>query len=160
MKKSVSFLVTLMAALFLLPGSIFAAPSVLQTQYGPDGLEIDLLSAKVSGDVLSVSMMVRKPKDSGPYSAELTFAMEEVNYIDNANSQKYSVLKDEKGKWLAAPLSELERGDERLFGTSIHLTEKERSVFWYKFPAPPKEATSIQINIPEVSPFNDVEISR
>ncbi len=158
MKKSVSFLVALMAALFLLPGSIFAAPSVLQTQYGPDGLEIDLLSAKVSGDVLSVSMMVRNPNDSG--GTRVTFAIEDVNYIDNIKSQKYSVLKDEKGKWLAAPLSELKRGKEKLFGTSIYLSKGARNVLWYKFPAPPEGVSKIQINIPEFSPFNDVEISR
>ncbi len=158
MKKSVSFLVALMAALFLLPGSIFAAPSVLQTQYGPDGLEVDLLSAKVSGDVLSVSMMVRNPNDSG--SADVLFAIEDVNYIDNIKSQKYSVLKDEKGKWLAAPISEMKRGDEKLFGTSVHLYKGKKTVLWYKFPAPPEGVSKIQINIPEFSPFNDVEISR
>ncbi len=158
MKKSVSFLFALMVALFLLPGSVFAAPSVLQTQYGPDGLEIDLLSAKVSGDVLSVSMMVRNPKD-GNY-VDILFAIEDVNYIDNIKSQKYNVLKDEKGKWLAAPISEMQRGDEKLFGTSISLHKGKRTVLWYKFPAPPEGVSKIQINIPEFSPFNDVEISR
>ncbi len=153
MKTSVSVLCALMVALFLLPGEVFAGPSALQTQYGPDGLELDLLSAKVSGNVLSVSMMLRNPNEKG-YPG-VTFALEEVNYIDNVKSQKYSVLKDEKGKWLAAPLAELARGNEKLFGTSVTVGPGKRTVFWYKFPAPPEGVTKIEINIPEFSPFID-----
>ncbi|PIE82959.1 MAG: hypothetical protein CSA09_03985 [Candidatus Contendobacter odensis] len=137
------------------------AQTALQTQYGPDGVEVDLVRAKIGGKVLSVVFAFR---NTGSSSADVTYKIEDVHYIDNTESKKYQVLKDEKGAWLAGPIDYskkfIKNKWERYPTTHIYLSEGKKKIVWYKFPAPPENVTKIQINLPEISPFDDVEITR
>ncbi len=154
----------LLCLTLVLPLTCFStgiAQTALQTQYGPDGVEVDLMRAKVGGKVLSVVFAFR---NTGSSSAEVTYKIDEVHYIDNTESKKYQVLKDEKGVWLAGPISSFKqyiKNKWEIFpATHVHLSEGEKKIVWYKFPAPPEGVSSVQINLPEISPFDDVEISR
>ena len=154
MKLTKTFLSLLAVAAFLATSSLaFAGPKAIQTQFGPDGMEVDLIRAKVSGKVLSTVFSARISDGS----ADLTYAIEEVNYIDTIKSQSYQVLKDGEGKVIAGPIR-YTRKDEPV--THIYVSEGKNVIFWYKFPAPPEDVTTIQINLPSVSPFDDVEIVR
>ncbi len=137
------------------------AQTALQTQYGPDGVEVDLIRAKIGGKVLSAVFAFR---NTGSSSSDITYKIEDVHYIDNTESKKYQVLKDEKGAWLAGPINYFKqyiKGKwENFPATHVHLSEGEKKIVWYKFPAPPEGVSSIQINLPEISPFDDVEISQ
>ncbi len=49
------FYLTVMTIFLTIGGVANASPPVLQTQYGPDGIEVDLIRCKVSDKVLSVA---------------------------------------------------------------------------------------------------------
>ncbi len=136
---------------FLALGSLAnATPPALQTQYGPDGIEVDLIRCKVTDNVLSVAFLVRSTAEKG---VDVDFHIEAVHYV--ANNKKYQVLKDDKGNWLSGPQN-LQSG-----GTHVYLSSSKKSkIVWYKFPAPPQDVTKIQLNVDEIMPFDDVEVQR
>jgi hypothetical protein len=141
----------------------FAAPSppsrftVIATRPGSGGLEVDLTSAAVTGDVLTVALRYRTVTDS--YNdTEVSFPIDQVSINDDATSRRYGVLKDQSGQYMAAPLS----GEN-----SIKFTVKNGGNFkgsyevaWFKFPAPPAQAQTISINVPKAAPFDNVRIQR
>lgn len=137
------------------------AQTVLQTQYGPDGMEVDLVRAKISGKVLSVVFAFR---NVGKDSAKVQYYIADVHYIDNTESKKYHVLKDEKETWLAGPIEFVRQHSggkwNKIAVTNVYLNTGEKKIIWYKFPPPPDGVTHIQINLPDISPFDDVEITR
>ncbi len=134
---------------------------VLQTQFGPDGMEVDLIRAKASGKVLSVVLAFR---NSGNKSASVRYPVADVHFIDNTDSKKYQVLKDEKGAWLTGPTSFVKQFIanqwQKIAVTSVSVDSGGKKIVWYKFPLPPNNVKTIQINLPGVSPFDDVEIQR
>jgi hypothetical protein len=133
-----------------------AAPPVLQTQFGPNGMEVDLIRVKISGKVLSVVFAFR---NGGSDSANVVYNIGEVYYVDNTESKKYHVLKDAKGAWISGPVAETLVGHKKIL-TAVHLQKGEKKIVWYKFPLPPENVTHIQILLPDISPFDDVEITR
>lgn len=161
--KSKHFFSIILMSLFLLAigASTGIAQSTIQTQYGPNEMEVDLLRAKVSGQVLSVVFSFRNTSTSS--SVNVTYDIADVHFVDNSESKKYHVLKDEKGEWLSGPIDFVKRdigGWKRIPVTKVYLPKNEKKIVWYKFPAPPENVTTIQINLPDISPFDDVEISR
>jgi hypothetical protein len=54
------------------------AQTALQTQYGPDGVEVDLVRAQISGKILSVVFSFRNP---GSSAADVTYKIADVHYI-------------------------------------------------------------------------------
>jgi hypothetical protein len=126
--------------------SVYAVES-LQTQYGSNGLEVDLVRAKKSGQVLTIVFSFRASnKDVSGFLVNT----EEVSCVDNVESKKYHVLKDEKGEFLSS------------IGNRIHafIAAGNNKIIWFKFPLPPETSKEIQINLPGVSPFEDVVIER
>jgi hypothetical protein len=122
----------------------------IQTQQGPEGARVDLTRAAVTGDILTVQLAYTAPSDK-PFSDY--FRAEEVSVIDDATSQRYGILKDQTGAWLAAPL----------FVThSIRPSAQkgETAIVWMKFPAPPVTSRTISVNVPKVGPFDGVPVSR
>ncbi|PIE54231.1 MAG: hypothetical protein CSA35_06710 [Dethiosulfovibrio peptidovorans] len=144
------FFLTVMIVFLAISSLAKAAPPVLQTQYGPDGIEVDLIRCKVSDNVLSVAFLVRSTTEK---SVSVDFDIEAVHYL--ANNKKYHVLKDEKGNWLSGPQN-LRGGGSRIYLES----SKDSKIVWYKFPAPPEDVKKIQINSDEIMPFDDVEVQR
>jgi hypothetical protein len=134
--------------------------TVIATRPGSGGLEVDLTSVAVSGDIVTVSLRYRNLTDSYVNHINVDFPIEKVNITDDATSRRYGVLKDQAGHYMASPLSD---DNDR----TIHFTVKPQKeypgsyeVAWFKFPAPPPEAQTISINIPKVAPFENIRIKR
>lgn len=124
-----------------------AAAAVIQSQPGPDGAQLDLLKAAVTGDILTVTLRCSSEESINSES----FRVSDISVIDDATSQRISVLKDNDGKWLASNVA----------GTSL-MTDCTRKpgILWMKFPAPPATSKTISINLPEVAPFDGVPVTR
>lgn len=131
------------------PAPMPATPPI-QTQQGPDGVRVDLTRAAVTGDILTVQLAYVAPGDQ---SFSDYFPADEVSVIDDATSQRYGILKDQSGAWLAAPLfvDKNIRPSAQKGGTAI---------VWMKFPAPPATSPTVSVNIPKVGPFDGVPVSR
>src|SRR3546814_14037662 len=69
------------------------AATVIQSQPGPDGSQVDLLSVKVTGDILTVAMRCSSPER---YNRE-SIRVAQVSVIDDATSQRIGVLKENEG---------------------------------------------------------------
>lgn len=122
--------------------------AVIQSQPGPNGSQVALNKAQVTGDVMTAQLTYTS---SGSGSTEY-LKLSEVSVIDDATAQRIGVLKDSEGKWLAAPIY----GDDEV---SINL-HKSPAIVWFKFPAPPATSGTVSINIPEVAPFDGVPVTR
>jgi hypothetical protein len=130
--------------------------TVIATRPGSGGLEVDLTSVAVTGDIVTVSLRYRNLRVY--YGTDVDFPIEQVSITDDATSRRYGVLKDQSGQYMASPLSS---------SNSIHFTvDSEKTypgsyeVAWFKFPAPPPEAQTISINVPKVAPFENIRIQR
>lgn len=128
-----------------------AAPTeaAIRTHAGPDGTSVDLVRANVVGDILTVALTYRKADN---HCCEYIM-LDEVSVIDDATSQRIGVLKDNSGKWMAAPLHGT--GDR----LRVHVEDGAAQI-WFKFPAPSAEARTVSINIPNVLPFDAVPLTR
>ena len=123
------------------------AQTVIQSQPGPDGSQVDLLKVAVTGDILTVTMRCSSEQRINTES----FGLEDVSVIDDATSQRIGVLKDNEGKWLASNAS----------GNSIQVgCEAKPGILWAKFPAPPATSKTVSINLPETAPFDGVPLTR
>ena len=129
------------------------APAVqaIATGAGPEGTQVSLVRARVTGNVLTVELSYR-PSDTD-YN-NIYFDVDEVSVIDDATSQRYGVLKDNANAWMASPMST----DGKQI--RININKGQPSVVWFKFPAPPATSPTVSINIPEVSPFDGVAVQR
>lgn len=133
---------------------VVAAPPAIQaiaTGAGPDGTQVSLVRARVTGNVLTVELSYR-PSDTD-YN-NIYFDVDEVSVIDDATSQRYGVLKDNANAWMASPIST--NGKQ----IRVNIDKGQPSVVWFKFPAPPATSPTVSINIPEVSPFDGVAVQR
>ena len=128
------------------------AESSLATRQGSRGLEVDLIRADVTGDLLTVELHFRNPRSS---FASATMAVAEVSVIDDATSRRYGVVKDQAGQFMAAPLA---RG--RTDRVMARVPANDSAVVWFKFPAPPPTSETVSINIPDVAPFDGIRVQR
>jgi hypothetical protein len=124
------------------------AAAVIQSQPGPENNTVALNKVAVTGDILTVSMTF-----SGSKSCCVHIPVDDVSVIDDATSQRISVLKDNTGKYMAAPL---EVGGRNV-GPADYDTP---GVVWFKFPAPPATTKTVSIAIPGVAPFDAVPVTR
>ncbi len=146
-KKLFSF--TVLTVFLLAAGIVSAAPPAIQTQYGSDGIEVDLIRCKVVGNVLTTVFQFR---NSSAKEVSRFIKLSEVYYV--ANDKKFQILRDDKGGWLAAP----EVANDRSYISGI--AQDKPQIAWYKFPAPPEDVTRIQLNLDDITPFDEVEIQR
>ena len=131
------------------PTPVAAPPAAaIQTQAGPKGNSVALNRVAVTGDILTVSTTF-----SGGNDCCVHIKVEDVSVIDDATSQRISVLKDNTGKYMAAPLET----DSRSISPESY---KLPSVVWFKFPAPPATTKTVSIAIPGVAPFDAVPVTR
>ena len=96
------------------PVTPMPAATVIQSQPGPDGSQVDLLSVKVTGDILTVTLRCSSPER---YNRE-TIRVAQVSVIDDATSQRIGVLKDNEGN------AQLGLGATYRFQTKMKLQEK------------------------------------
>lgn len=131
------------------PTPVAAPPApAIQTQAGPKGNSVALNRVAVTGDILTVSMTFSGSEDCCAH-----IKVDDVSVIDDATSQRIGVLKDNTGKYMAAPLE----SDGRTVGPESY---KSPSVLWFKFPAPPVTSKTVSIAIPGVAPFDAVPVTR
>lgn len=124
-----------------------AASSVIQSQPGPDGAQVDLLKVAVTGDILTVTLRCSGPEK---INSEI-FKIKDISVIDDATSQRIGVLKDNDGEWLASNVV----GQGIMTDCTI-----KPGVLWAKFAAPSADAKTVSINLPQVAPFDGVPVTR
>lgn len=125
--------------------------AVIQTQEGSPGhVHVDLTRAQVTGDILMVQFRFRNTSDNR--HSTVRFAVDEVNYIDDASARRYGVLVDEAGAPMASPL--------RQEDIVINLPANESRVAWFRFAAPEAGAGTISLSVPGVGPFDGIPVSR
>lgn len=146
-----------LVSLFLTSSHTFAA-NYLDTQYGQDGIEVHLLKATVTNNVLTVSFMVENTTGTEVELKSMVIA--NTNYT--SADKKYPVLKDADGKWLASTITyDASHSHSSLFTSKespfryhyISLKDKKKRVGWVKFEAPQEGGWPIEVALPGVSPF-------
>ena len=143
----------LMLALWISP----AGAEPLQTQYHSNGSEASALKASISNQVLTV--VIRYNNTSGAEMRE-SYPIEEVYYIDPGENKKYHVLKDENGKWIANPVSNHGRIGVVGRDWDMKIKADAKAVVWFKFPEPASGANTINLVIPNLTPFDGLPIKR
>lgn len=129
------------------------AATVIQSQPGPDGSQVDLLSAKVTGDILTVTLRCSSVEK---YKSE-SLRVSQISVIDDATSQRIGVLKDAEGNEMVSNLSAV--GNAENHSMSVDCT-KNPGIMWAKFPAPPATSKTISLTLPSIAPFDGVPIQR
>lgn len=126
----------------------------IQTQMSMSGdLDIDVVKASILDKVLTVVLAYR---NNGDIKVNIKYPVDEVYFIDDIEKKKYHVLKDSKNEWIAAPKW---RGSHTDY-TSFKITSGGKQLVWFKFPAPPAAAKTINLVIPDALPFEGLAISR
>ena len=127
----------------------------IQIQPGPKEMQVELLSAKVTGKVLTVT--IRYVPGENVSFASTNYPIEQVSYIEDATAKQYGVLQDQSGLYLASPKTGKSSNEIINLGVS---SSSGAAIAWFKFPAPSPEAQTVSINIPQVAPFDGVTIQR
>ena len=135
------------------PVTPMPAATVIQSQPGPDGSQVDLLSVKVTGDILTVAMRCSSPER---YNRE-SIRVAQISVIDDATSQRIGVLKDNEGNAMVSNLVRSSSPDND--NMMVDCTSKP-GVMWAKFPAPPATSATVSINLPGVAPFDGIPVQR
>lgn len=129
------------------PVTPIAPATAIQSQPGPDGSQVDLIKLAVTGDILTATFRCSSQDKINTES----FRLDGISVIDDATSQRISVLKDNAGNWLASSAS----------GNSIMADcEVKPGIFWAKFPAPPATSKTVSVNLPDTAPFDGVPVTR
>lgn len=131
------------------PMQKMAPMAVIQSQPGPDGSQVDLLKVAVTGDILTVTMRCSSDES---INSEL-FRVANISIIDDATSQRMSVLKDNQGM----PMVSDPTASGDFIGTDCAI---KPGIIWAKFPAPAATSKTVSINLPDVAPFDGIPISR
>lgn len=130
-----------------MPVTPIAPATAIQSQPGPDGSQVDLIKLAVTGDILTATF---RCSSQDKINTE-AFRVEGISIIDDATSQRISVLKDNAGDWLASSVA----------GNSIMADcEVKPGIFWAKFPAPPATSKTVSVNLPDTAPFDGVTVTR
>lgn len=108
-------------------------------------LRCDLLEVRrISGGALRVKWRM---VNTGTKEIRYDFNWEELYFVDPAENKKYGVLTDSEGQRILDVFwGNYKPGDQK--------------TQWAKFPAPPPSSSKITVNIPKVTPFEDVPVSQ
>lgn len=133
--------------------SALPARAALDTQPGPKGTQVALTKALVRGDIMTVEVQYSLPPgaDSSPTLYE---KIDQINYIDDATSKKYGVLKDQEGSYMAVPLYPSTKE------LRISTNKDSPTIATMKFPAPPPSSPTISLTIPNVGSFDGIAVQR
>ena len=126
-------------------------PEALQTEMSMSGdMDVDVIRANIRDNIFTVVLVYR---NNGEAKAKIYYNFNDVYFIDNTEKKKYHVLKDSKNKWLGAPMNSA--GD-----ISKKIAAGGKQLVWFKFPAPPATANSVNLVIPGVLPFEELAVTR
>jgi hypothetical protein len=150
--------ISLAIIMALVIGSLFSLPGyaqeAIQTQPSSDGnFEASLIGAKVKREVLTVKI---KLKNIASKSNKMECTYKSVYYTDIKNKKKYFALKDSEGKYIAGPQDRGSNGGK----VERYIDSGAQTIIWIKFPAPPETTDTIDIIIPGILPFEEIEIKR
>ena len=157
MKKQLINLFILAFAIFSLTAPTFAA-DYIDTQYGPDGIEVHLLKVSQANNILTIAFMLENTT-----VAEVRFVSMAIdNALYTTADTKYTVLKDADDKYLASTISYADKNssDEGYIFAALpketkrlSLEDGSKKVGWIKFEAPKEEDWPIEVSLPGVTPF-------
>lgn len=126
-----------------------AAATLATQETNWSGISADVTEFKRKGNTLTAKVVLRNHAGADVQS-EIKY--EEVYLMDLGAGKKYEVLKDEKGAYIAA----LRSGwADRWYDT---LKPGQSVTLWIKFPAPPPDVKSVTLQVPGMSPFEDLPI--
>jgi hypothetical protein len=103
----------------------------------------DVTALRRKGNTLTTMVRLRKNTQG---TAVISFDLNGVYLLDAPRGKKYLVLKDENGGFIASHTG------TQGFGPEAPLT------LWMKFPAPPPDVTTVTLVVPEMPPFEDLQI--
>ena len=135
------------------PVTPMPAATVIQSQPGPDGSQVDLLSVKVTGDILTVTLRCSSAEKHNRESLRVN----QISVIDDATSQRIGVLRDNEG---GAMVSNLSRSSHSDYDTMAVDCTSKPGVMWAKFAAPPETSKTVSINFPNIAPFDGIAVQR
>jgi hypothetical protein len=143
----------LFLCLMLLPLSTIMAQKVIQTQESDmwDGVAVDLISLKVSNNIVTVKFKIR---NTGSEKQSVQIHFKDCYIVDEANQKKYYALKDSDGLFIAGPKDSDNDGGRFWFD----IFPKKSKGMWIKFPEPTDNPDTITIFLPGVSPFEEVKL--
>jgi hypothetical protein len=113
------------------------------------GISADVTEFRRKGNTLTAKVVLR---NHGTEETQTEINYKEVYLMDLGAGKKYEVLKDEKGSYIAALRS---NWNDRWYDT---LKPGQAFTLWMKFPAPPAEVKSVTLQVPGMSPFEDLAI--
>jgi len=131
------------------PAGAPAAATLASQETNWSGISAEVTEFKRKGNTLTAKVVLRNHAGA---EIEADINYKEVYLMDLGAGKKYEVLKDEKGTYIAALRSGwADRWYEKLApGQSFTL--------WMKFPAPPADVKSVTLQLPGMSPFEDLPI--
>ena len=113
------------------------------------GVSAEVTEFRRKGNTLTAKVVLRNHAGAD-IQTEINY--KEVYLMDLGAGKKYEVLKDEKGNYIAA----LRSGwGDRWYDD---LKPGQAFTLWMKFPAPPAEVKSVTLQLPGMSPFEDLPI--
>jgi hypothetical protein len=126
-----------------------AAATLASQETNWTGISAEVTEFRRKGNTLTAKVVLRNHAGA---EIESDINYKEVYLMDLGAGKKYEVLKDEKGTYIAALRSGwADRWYEKLApGQSFTL--------WMKFPAPPPDVKSVTLQLPGMSPFEDLPI--
>ncbi|NZA28383.1 hypothetical protein H0E84_18565 [Luteimonas sp. SJ-92] len=128
-----------------------AAATGIATQPGPNGSEVTLKAVRVTGNLVTVELAYRAPSDR---ALSTIVRLGDVSLIDDATTQRYEVVQDASGRYMAQPLSTSGNA------VVLSLSAGDTAQVSFRFPAPPASSPTVSISIPEVGPFDGVPVQR
>ena len=149
-----SFIITGMLSLAVIPGATLPSPAAAQTKAiqsqdtNVDGLVAEITQAQRKDGVLTIRLRVRNTSDSDKQIRFPSGSGEFDKYYIVAGNRKYLILRDSKGETIATP----DKGQ-------TYIQKGEAFTWWAKFPAPPASEKKFGFFTSIAPPFDDVPIS-
>ena len=109
------------------------------------GVVADVTECRRKGNTLTALVRFRN-NSSG--SVVVEFRFKDAYLMDEAGAKKYEVLKDEKGGYIASSSEVLTQ----------YVGGGQSMTVWMKFPAPPLEAKTVTLAMPQMPPFENLPI--
>ncbi|GAA4036387.1 hypothetical protein GCM10022409_21620 [Hymenobacter glaciei] len=130
------------------------AKAALDTQPGPKGTQVALTKAIVRGDILTMELQYSLPPDGAGITPIYT-PLDQINYVDDATSKKYALLKDQTGTFMAVPLYGANKKELR-----VSVDKGAPGIATFKFPAPPATSQTVSLVVPGVGSFDGIAVQR
>jgi hypothetical protein len=131
------------------PAGAPAAATLASQETNWTGVSAEVTEFRRKGNTLTAKVVLRNHAGAD-IQTEINY--KEVYLMDLGAGKKYEALKDEKGNYIAA----LRSGwGDRWYDD---LKPGQAFTLWIKFPAPPPEVKSVTLQLPGMSPFEDLPI--